>query len=181
MIIEGKEIFFKPQFPIPYFQVTDEYRIRFGFEVLDKKRIQEVIEYAFQINDDITVELKLRSYIDNKEIRERTNMNRYFTINNWEERIVEGYVDPDYPDDIDKFMMVKVKHIQISEILKYAKSAIRNYKREVFIHFYTEHVDVFVHEDVIDIVSHDRKFIEDFKVKYEGIYDTYWVGRPNDE
>jgi len=43
MIIEGKEIYFGIDKPIPYFQVGDKHRIRFGYEKMKGSLIKQII------------------------------------------------------------------------------------------------------------------------------------------
>ncbi|RAI81398.1 hypothetical protein BFS35_007450 [Macrococcoides goetzii] len=173
MIIEGKEIHFGIDKPIPYFQVSDEHRIRFGYEKMNGSLIKQIITDTYS-DDNFDMEFLL-SVIEGDYIQtEKTNLGRYFKITNWKEVFHKGEEDVDY-------INVIVKNIDLQPLIKYITNVVCGNEREAFILFYSLNKIIYVCNDVIDIVSHDTKFIEDFKSKYEGIYDTYWVGRPNDE
>lgn len=173
MIIEGKEIHFGIDKPVPYFQVSDEYRVRFGYEMMKGSLIKQILTDTYS-NDNFDMEFLLRviegHYIQN----EKTNLGHYFKITNWKEVFHKGAEEVDY-------INVIVKGIELKPLIKYITKVICGNERESFIIFYKSDKIIYVSNDVIDIVSHDTKFIEVMKKKYEGIYDTYWVGRPNDE
>lgn len=173
MIIEGKEIHFGIDKPVPYFQVSDEHRIRFGYEKMNGSLIKQIITETYS-NDNFNMEFLLRVIEGHYIQTEKTNLGRYFKIKNWKEVFHKGEEEVDY-------INVIVKDIELKPLIKYITKVICGNERESFIIFYNSDKIIYVSNDVIDIVSHDTKFIEDFKAKYEGIYDTYWVGRPNDE
>lgn len=156
--------------PIPYFQVSDEHRIRFGYEKMKGSLIKQIITETYS-NDSFNMEFLL-SVIEGDYIQtEKTNLGRYFKITNWKEVFHKGEEEVDY-------INVNVKNIDLKPLIKYITNVVCGNERESFIIFYSSDKIIYICNDVIDIVSHDTKFIEDFKSKYEGIYDTYWVGRP---
>lgn len=155
--------------PAPYFQVSDEYRIRFGYERMKGSLIRQIITETYS-DDRFNMEFLLR-VIDGHYIQtEKTNLGRYFKIRNWKEVFHKGEEDVDY-------INVIVKGIELKPLVKYITNVVCGKERESFIIFYSSDKIIYVSNDVIDIVSHDREFIKEMKEKYEGIYDTYWVGR----
>ncbi|WP_414051897.1 hypothetical protein [Macrococcus animalis] len=173
MKIEDKEIYFGIDKPTPYFQVRDEHRIRFGHEKMQGSLIKQIITDIYS-NDNFNMEFLLRviegHYIQN----EKTNLGRYFNITNWKEVFYKGEEAVDYINAI-------VRGIEFKPLVKYITKVIRGNEKSAYIIFYSSDKLIYVSSDVIDIVSHDKKFIEEMKKKYEGTYDTYWVGRHNDE
>lgn len=173
MKIANKEIHFGIAKPIPYFQVKDEHRIRFGYEKMKGILIKQIITDTYA-DDSFNMEFLLKviegHYIQN----EKSNLGRYFKITNWKEVFHKGEEEIDY-------INVIVKGVELKPLIKYITKVICGNERESFIIFYSSDKIIYVSSDVIDIVSHDTKFIEEMKKKYERTYDTYWVGRPNDE
>lgn len=170
MIIEGKEIHFGIDKPVPYFQVSDEHRIRFGYEKMNGSLIKQIITETYS-NDNFNMEFLLRVIEGHYIQTEKTNLGRYFKIKNWKEVFHKGEEEVDY-------INVIVKGIELKPLIKYITKVICGNERESFIIFYNSDKIIYVSNDVIDIVSHDTEFIEVMKKKYEGIYDTYWIGRP---
>lgn len=171
MIINNKEIVFRPDTPIPYFQVNDDYRIRFGYEKLTTSLIRKVLSFVLQ---ERTMHLCVcyRSIDEGHSCGNRPKLGKYFNITNWKEEIVI-----DNEDASIQYQMVNIKNILNESIIKYAIEMIIHEKPEAFIHFYDDTVDVFISNDVIDIVSTDKQLIEILKNDYEKVYDRYWVGK----
>ncbi|MGK0554194.1 hypothetical protein [Macrococcus capreoli] len=158
--------------PTPYFQVSDEYRIRFGYERMKGSLIKRIITETCS-NDSFNMEFLLR-VIDGHYIQtEKTNLGRYFKITNWKEVFHKGEEEIDYVNVI-------VKGIDLNSLIKYVTNVVCGNERESFIIFYSSDKIIYVSNDVIDIVSRDTEFIQKMKVKYEGIFDTYWVRKTYD-
>ncbi|WP_414044112.1 hypothetical protein ACMGE9_04780 [Macrococcus sp. EM39E] len=173
MKIEDKEIYFGIDKPTPYFQLRDKHRIRFGHEKMKGSLIKQIITDIYS-NDNFNMEFLLKVIEGHYIHNEKTNLGRYFKITNWKEVFHKGAEEVDY-------INVIVKGIELKALIKYITKVICGNERESFIIFYSSDKIIYVRSDVIDIVSHDTKFIEEMKKKYEGTYDTYWVGRHNDE
>lgn len=168
MIIENKPIEFRVDVPIPYFQVTDNHRIRFGYEKLSLTLIREILSQV--LSDEMSMTFLLKTIDEGREFKKKGKLKRFFTFNNWKEELIQ-----DNEDLRICYVMVKVNGIKREEIIKYAQYIVGEWHWDVFLHFFNETVDIFINEDVIDIVSPDERFIKDLKSKYESIYDRYWV------
>lgn len=173
MIIEGKEIHFGIDKPVPYFQVSDEHRIRFGYEKMKGSLIKQIITDTYS-NDSFNMEFLL-SVIEGDYIQtEKTNLGRYFKITNWKEVFHKGEEDVDY-------INVIVKNIDLQPLIKYITNVVCGNERSSYIIFFSSDKLIYVSSDVMDIVSHDTAFIERLKEKYKDIYDMYHVlGGRND-
>lgn len=146
--------------PIPYFQVSDEHRIRFGYERMKGSLIKQIITETYS-NDNFNMEFLLRVIEGHYIQTEKTNLGHYFKITNWKEVFHKGEEEVDY-------INVIVKNVALKPLIKYITNVVCGNERESFIIFYLLDKIIYVNNDVIDIVSHDTKFIEDFKAKYEG-------------
>lgn len=159
--------------PIPYFQVSDEHRIRFGYERMKGSLIKQIITETYS-NDSFNMEFLL-SVIEGHYIQtEKTNLGRYFKITNWKEVFHKGEEEVDY-------INVIVKNIELKPLVKYITNVVCGNERSSYIIFFSSDKLIYVSTDVIDIVSHDTAFIERLKEKYKDIYDMYHVsGGQND-
>lgn len=70
---------------IPYFQVSDENKVRFDIDSLNKKDITSLINNIFK--ESTTNCSFLSEFIKPVKFKEKTNIGRYISINNWHETI----------------------------------------------------------------------------------------------
>lgn len=153
--------------PIPYFQVSDEHRIRFGYEKMKGSLIKQIITETYA-NDSFNMEFLLRVIEGHYIQTEKTNLGRYFKITNWKEVFHKGEEDVDY-------INVIVKNIDLKPLIKYITNVVCGNERSSYIIFFSSDKLIYVSTDVMDIVSHDTAFIERLKEKYKDIYDKYHV------
>lgn len=173
MIIGEIDIYFGIDKPTPYFQVSDEYRIRFGYERMKGSLIKQIVEDTFS-NETISMEFLLQIKEDQRIYKEKTNLARYFKIKNWKEVFHKGEEEVDYVNAI-------VKGIDQKSLIKYITKVICGHEKSSYIIFFSSDKLIYVSADVIDIVSFDTAFIERLKEKYKDSYDMYHVlGGRND-
>ena len=152
--------------PTPYFQVTDERRIRFGMDEISLEDVKGVIGKVFEQENPIDMTI-LSSYVKGKKyISAKNNIGKWFSIKNWKETIVFN------EDDYTGFVYATIRNIDRREVERYV-AAIRQGARGAYITFYTDDRLLYVSTDVLDIVSLDCGFIRRMKSTFEDGYNKF--------
>ena len=152
--------------PTPFFQVTDERRIRFGVDEISFHEVKRVIGEVFEQDDAIDMTV-LSSYVKGKKyISAKTTIGKWFSIKNWTETIVFN------EDDYTGFVFATIRNLDRREVERYV-AAIRQGARGAYIAFYTDDRLLYVSTDVLDIVSPDCGFIRKMKLTFEDGYNKF--------
>ena len=160
---ENMNLSYNPEGLRPYFQVDDSKRIRFLIESLSILELKDIISRSFKNHS--TVQCKVLIGYRYKGIRrkEKTNIGKFFTINNWYEEQLIG-------EDGIEYTFANIKSIDVDELVRYCVK-LKNGFRSAYIFFYKEDKTLYVNNDVFDIVSSDEKFINHIKRNYINKYD----------
>lgn len=160
---ENMNLSYNPEGLRPYFQVDDSKRIRFLIESLSILELKDIISRSFKNHS--TVQCKVLIGYRYKRIRrkEKTNIGKFFTINNWYEEQLIG-------EDGTAYTFANINIIDNNELIRYCIS-LKNGCRSAYILFYNEQITLYVNNDVFDIVSSDEKFINHIKRNYINKYD----------
>ncbi|KIL53496.1 hypothetical protein KP77_04720 [Jeotgalibacillus alimentarius] len=151
----------------PYFQVPKDQRIRFGMEDLSVSKIKNVIESVFQTGDTINLIFVSAYIVNHKRYSSNSKIGKYIHIQNWREVIVTN------PSLRDSTIYTTISHLDLYDIVKYCISIFRGQK-QAYISFYNHDFLLYVNNDVIDIISHDIKKIEELKKQYTGVFNTFY-------
>ena len=166
MKLENIEIDFDINQPTPFFQVTDERRIRFGMDEISLEDIKRVIGEIFEQDDAIDMTV-LSSYAKGKKyISAKTNIGKWFSIKNWTETIVFN------EDEYTGLVFATIRNLDRREVERYV-AAVRQGARGAYIAFYTDDRVLYVSTDVLDIMSPDCGYIQKMKSTFEDSYNRY--------
>ena len=153
--------------PTPFFQVTEERRVRFGMDEISFQDVKRVIGEVFGQDAAIDVTV-LSSYLKGKKyISAKTNLGKWFSIKNWTETIVFN------EDDYTGFVFATIRNLDRQEVERYV-AAMRQGERGAYIVFYTDDRLLYVSTDVLDIVSPDCRFIRKMKSTFKDGYNRYY-------
>ncbi|UBH23295.1 phage tail protein [Macrococcus armenti] len=136
---------------IPYFQVSDENKVRFDIDSLNKKDITSLINNIFK--ESTTNCSFLSEFIKPVKFKEKTNIGRYISINNWHETI---------HSENDTYVISTIKNITQKDINSYVLYIKRGLV-EPFIVFYNDENMLYISNSVIDIISDSIEFISSVK------------------
>ncbi|AJD89589.1 hypothetical protein JMA_02720 [Jeotgalibacillus malaysiensis] len=151
----------------PYFQVNREQSIRFGMEDLHVAQLREIVETIFQSTDNLRL-IFVSAYIKNHQhISSKSKIGKQIRINNWQEHVVK---DPALGEGV---VYTTIRHLDISDIMNYCIRQLKGYEG-AYISFYNDDFLLYVSNDVIDMISHDKERIKHLKRKYVQLYDRYY-------
>ncbi len=153
----------------PFFQVQEEYRIRFDIESLNSDIIRSIIEEIFSEKEDINA-IFVSEYIFNKKrISAKTKIGQIINLKNWKESIVfEDKED-------DGVVYASIKNLSTLDVYNYCFNIKKGFK-ESYISFYSDTSLIYVSSSVIDIISNDLSNIINLKDKYKNLCNTYYEG-----
>lgn len=165
MIINLKEqqINFDLENEIPFFQSSNENRVRFDIDRLEKKQISNIIHQLFS-NQSNTKCSFLSEYIYPVKFREKTRIGRFLSITNWQEEI--------HSTD-EKYIIATIENIKITEIINYS-IYIQKGLVEPYIIFYNNENMMYVSNSVIDIISVSKETITNIKTEFSDYIDTVY-------
>lgn len=165
MIINLKEqqINFDLENEIPFFQSSNENRVRFDIDSLEKKQLSNIIHQLFS-NQSNTKCSFLSEYIYPVKFREKTRIGRFLSITNWQEEI--------HSTD-EKYIIVTIENIKIAEIINYSLY-IQKGLVEPYIIFYNNENMIYVSNSVIDIISVSKETITNIKTEFNDYIDTVY-------
>ncbi|HHU6750993.1 TPA: phage tail protein [Staphylococcus pseudintermedius] len=165
MIINLKEqqINFDLENETPFFQSSNENRVRFDIDSLDKKQLSNIIHQLFS-NQSNTKCSFLSKYIYPVEFREKTRIGRFLTITNWREEI--------HSTD-KKYIIVTIENINISEIINYLLY-IQKSLVEPYIVFYNNENMIYISSSVIDIISGSKVTVNKIKTGFSDHINIFY-------
>ena len=160
---------FKTEEPAPFFQVNNDYRVRFDIDNINRSNLTHIIDMLFNDTDNIKISYyfgTLVPYI----FKEPTRIGKYISINSWEERLFEAENEYD-SKDIYKIVTIKnVKKAEIINYLLYLKYALKN----PYMCIYNDYHLLSNSTDVIDIVSSSTGMINNLKTRFAHIVDHFY-------
>lgn len=151
----------------PYFQVPKDQRIRFGMEDLSVSKIKNVIETVFQTDDMISLIFVSAYIVNHKRYSSNSKIGKQIHIHNWREIII---INSSLGDGT---VYTTISHLDLYDIVKYCISIFQGHK-QAYLSFYNPDFLLYVNNDVIDIISHDIKKIEELKKQYTGVFNTFY-------
>ncbi|PWI22915.1 hypothetical protein [Kurthia sibirica] len=158
---------FSPNKETPYFQTTNDKRIRF---ILDELSLQTT-KYIFKkiYKDKYINTIFISDYIlKNKKqyINYKKKIGNIIPLKNWEE-IIEPY---EKDDDETKILFAKVKRLNFIDLYNYSLHLKKGIP-ELYIVFYSDEFLVYLNSDVIDIISNDKENINKLKKEFKESYN----------
>lgn len=137
----------------PYFQVEDNYKIRFDIDSIQKRDLAELFRLVFKSKVNSSFLSKIISPYNKREV---TRIGWFVNIKNWSEKI--------HCDD-EKYIISSINNIDITEALNYCMY-IKNSQIQPFIIFYDDKSLLKIGVDTIDIISASEELIEMLKSQF---------------
>lgn len=159
----------------PFFQVNQDYRVRFLMDQFREngfKRLNNIIEDIFGDNKGIDTSFIYGYIVNGKKYPEAKGIGKFIHIRNWKEY---------YIDNIElesTVMYVTIENVDKQDIYKYCYAVGMDH-REAYIVFYNDKYLMYVSSDVIDIVSCENSLIQQLKCTYKDAYDKYYETAEN--
>ncbi len=159
--IGEQQINFDLENEIPFFQSSNENRVRFDIDNLQKKQLSKIINKLFS-NQSHTKCSFLSEYLYPVKFREKTRIGRFLTIKNWHE---------EFHSTDEKYIIVTIGNIKTAEIINYSLY-IQKGLVEPYIIFYNNENMIYVSNSVIDIISVSKETITNIKTEFSDYIDT---------
>lgn len=159
--IEKNKITFDLDNEIPFFQVGDKYRVRFGIDDFNREEMKCLIREVFpnKMSCSLLTEILTPTYS-----KEKTNIGKYIGITNWKE--------DKYFSDVE-YIIATIREVEPKELLNYSLY-IKRGLASPFICFHDKKSVYYISDSVIDIVSSSTDFIELIKGEYQGRVNHYY-------
>lgn len=160
-----------------YFESPMENRVRFATDYFREVRvegIQRFINYLTMNEETVDVFISLEYSRRNKYIT--NNLSKRIRLTNWKEYKVTSE-EIDFEKGFGKIALIK--DVPVNEMILYTTDVLlyknNRASRALFIMVTSKYLIHFgASGDVINILSKDPKNIQDLKVDYKGIFDTYY-------
>lgn len=161
--LDEQQIYFDLEHETPYFQASDENRVRIDINVLNKKQFSNIINTLFssQSNTKCTF---LSEYLYPVRFREKTRIGRFLTITNWHEEVHSAD---------EKYVFTTIENIKNIEMINYCLF-IQKGLVEPFIVFYNQENILYISNSVIDIISVSKDSLDYVKTAFNDYIDTYY-------
>ncbi|UXU83909.1 phage tail protein [Mammaliicoccus sciuri] len=150
--LEEMNINFDLENETPFFQASNENRVRFDVEHVNKKQLSNIINQLFT-NQTKTKCSFLSEYKYPVKFREKTRLGRFFNITNWKEEVHTSN---------EEYIMVTTENLKNDEIINYCLY-IQKGMIEPYIIFYNKQNIFYISNDVIDIISSSKEMISNIK------------------
>ncbi|UXS29212.1 hypothetical protein MUA33_12330 [Staphylococcus delphini] len=137
----------------PYFQVEDNYKIRWDVDSIQKRDLAEIMRLSFKSKINGSFLSKIISPVCKREV---TRLGWYINIKNWCENI---------HCDNEKYIISSIFDIDITEALNYC-IYIKNSQIQPFIIFYDDTSLLKIGVDTIDIISASEELIKKLHTKF---------------
>ncbi|MDE9751812.1 hypothetical protein [Staphylococcus delphini] len=137
----------------PYFQVEDNYKIRWDIDSIQKRDLAEIMRLSFKSKINGSFLSKIISPVCKREV---TRLGWYINIKNWRENI---------HFDNEKYIISSISDIDITEALNYC-IYIKNSQIQPFIIFYDDTSLLKIGVDTIDIISASEELIKKLHTKF---------------
>lgn len=137
----------------PYFQVEDNYKIRWNIDSIQKRDLAEIMRLSFKSKINGSFLSKIISPVCKREV---TRLGWYINIKNWREKI---------HCDNEKYIISSISDIDITEALNYC-IYIKNSQIQPFIIFYDDTSLLKIGVDTIDIISASEELIKKLHTKF---------------
>lgn len=156
----------------PYYQVSGNFRLRVLSDTFHKKNellLKELIFLIFNKESRIDSTFISGYIVNGKRRREKVGLGKIFKLKNWKEIIVKDEV---FGEEV---IFATVKGLDRYNIYKYCLKVTSGYMNSAYIIFYNDSFMLYLSSDVLDIISHDDKLINDLKLKLpKEIIDHYY-------
>lgn len=157
-----QQINFDLENEIPYFQSSDENKVRLDIDKIPKKQLANIITLLFS-NQSNTKSSFLSEYLYPVRYREKTRIGRFLTITNWHEEVHSAD---------EKYIIATIENIKNAEIINYVLY-IQKGLVEPYIIFYNEENILYISNSVIDIISVSVDTITHIKTEFNDKIDTF--------
>ncbi|MBZ8175297.1 hypothetical protein [Staphylococcus delphini] len=137
----------------PYFQVEDNYKIRWDIDSIQKRDLAEIMRLSLKSKINGSFLSKIISPVCKREV---TRLGWYINIKNWRENI---------HCDNEKYIISSISDIDITEALNYC-IYIKNSQIQPFIIFYDDTSLLKIGVDTIDIISASKELIKKLHTKF---------------
>ncbi|EPV2395837.1 hypothetical protein ACV26T_000910 [Staphylococcus pseudintermedius] len=137
----------------PYFQVEDNYKIRWDINSIQKRDLAEIMRLSFKSKINSSFLSKIISPYCKREV---TRLGWYINIKNWHENIHCDY---------EKYIISSIYDIDITEVLNYCMY-IKNSQIQPFIIFYDDISLLKIGVDTIDVISASEELIKMLNTKF---------------
>lgn len=161
--LEEMNINFDLESETPFFQVSNENRVRFDVEHVNKKQLSNIINQLFT-NQTKTKCSFLSEYKYPVKFREKTRLGRFFNITNWKEELHTSN---------EEYIIVTTANLKNDEIIKYCLY-IQKGMIEPYIIFYNKQNIFYISNDVIDIISSSKDMISNIKLEFKELVDVFY-------
>ncbi|MER2035645.1 phage tail protein [Mammaliicoccus vitulinus] len=147
----------------PFFQSSNDNRVRFDIDSLDKKNLSDIMNRLF--NNPLNTKCSfLSEYISPVKYREKTRVGRFLSITNWHEEV--------HSTD-EKYIISTIERLKNEEIIKYSLY-IQKGLVDPYIIFYNNKNMFYINNSVIDIISSSKDFITNIKEDFKDDIDTFY-------
>ena len=161
--LEEMNINFDLENETPFFQASNENRVRFDVEHVNKKQLSNIINQLFT-NQTKTKCSFLSEYKYPVKFREKTRLGRFFNITNWKEEVHTSN---------EEYIMVTTENLKNDEIINYCLY-IQKGMIEPYIIFYNKQNILYISNDVIDIISSSKDMISNIKLDFKELVDVFY-------
>ncbi|WP_239705609.1 MULTISPECIES: phage tail protein [unclassified Mammaliicoccus] len=161
--LEEMNINFDIENETPFFQASNENRVRFDVEHVNKKQLSNIINQLFT-NQTKTKCSFLSEYKYPVKFREKTRLGRFFNITNWKEELHTSN---------EEYIIVTTENLKNDEIINYCLY-IQKGMIEPYIIFYNKQNIFYISNDVIDIISSSKDMISNIKLDFKELVDVFY-------
>lgn len=161
--LEEMNINFDIENETPFFQASNENRVRFDVEHVNKKQLSNIINQLFT-NQTKTKCSFLSEYKYPVKFREKTRLGRFFNITNWKEELHTSN---------EEYIIVTTENLKNDEIINYCLY-IQKGMIEPYIIFYNKQNIFYISNDVIDIISSSKDMINNIKLDFKELVDVFY-------
>lgn len=158
--LEEMNINFDLESETPFFQVSNENRVGFDVEQVNKKQLSNIINQLFT-NQTKTKCSFLSEYKYPVKFREKTRFGRFFKITNWKEEVHTSN---------EEYIIVTIENLKNDGIINYCLY-IQKAMVEPYIIFYNKRNIIYISNDVIDIISSSKEMINNIKSEFSSYID----------
>lgn len=148
----------------PFLRVENEFRIRIMIDRLQPSDFKAILSTVN--SETFTMLLLYNLGFRNHNNQKKYQLNRYFTITNWKEHIINDEEAP-YP-----LRFIEVNGVSNEEIVKYYSGLIKHQVTPMITYFMTAQTMIRFGPFYLDVVSENEQIIKSLKEQLSGIYET---------